>query len=557
MRDLGIVLDYEQEKLVLRSQYDADLVTSIKQIPGRKWDKERKVWTFPRIEIGTLTRKLQPWSFVFTPIAKCFYDEQEGRRRRLLDLKFAHDVSFHHPQLRVELRPFQRVGASFLAEVGRGLLADDMGLGKTIMSTSAALKVGAERVLVLCPATLKGNWIRELSERFDGLNIIHIHGDKKERASAWNASEVEGFRGFVVANYELLIHDWDTMPRQWDCIIADEVTRIKNWKAQKTKNMKKLKATHRFGLSGTPIENNLSELHSIMDWIEPGLLGAGYLFVQEYVEKDQFGRHVGYKNLDRVQSRISLYYLRRKKEDVLEELPPKVSHPVFVELSAKERAEYNRLSGDFESWIRREARPVYANALERLIRLKQYVDHPKLLDKQEASSKMTELQSILDELDGHKVVVFTQFVPMAEILAGELLHGRAFMMTGKHTPIPRRQPIVDEFGAVEGSALLVMSEIGAHGLNITAADYIIHYDYPWNPAVLRQREDRLHRMGQRQTVNVIYLKAAQTIDEYIWDVLYGKEQFAEQFFQEAEQIASDMVVKRLTIKDMVRLARGV
>lgn len=552
-------LDKTGKRVLLQSPYNKQLVEAIRNIPGRQWRKEIKRWEIPMGEITSAIRVLKGagWEYKVTPELKRVIVADREKKEELLALKFEDTVHFNPPGFRSELRPFQKVGALFLVKAGRAVLADDMGLGKSIQALAAVVALQVNRTLVLAPATLVDNWEKEILKHVPGIHYIKITDEKREvRQALWETPVEEPT--LWITNYEKLLHDWDMMPHRWDAIVADEVSsRIKNYRTQQTKNLKRLDAEYRFGLTGTPIENALVEFHSVMDWIEPGLLGPGHLFVKRYgIINEYTGKVEGYQHIEEVQIRVSPYLLRRTKEEVLPELPSKIIQDYDVVLTKAEREEYRAASNNFEEWwAETTGENAWGEAVVKIIRLKQLVDHPKLVGIDLNSSKLEELKDILVELRGHKVVVFTQFKTMAYLMAEELdrpeYQYKVWMVTGDQKK--NRLKLIDDFQEHDGSAVLIMTEIGSRGLTITEADYIIHYDYPWNPAVLRQREDRLHRMGQKNVVNVINLIAAETIDEYIWEVLYDKEKLAKEFLEGTE---SEVIFKRLGRSDLLRLVRG-
>lgn len=559
-------LDKKGQKILITSPYDVALKDAIKEIPGRVWNPELKKWVIPLGEISFAIKmfKRTGWEYKVTArLRECVVADKE-RKEAMLRLKFQDDADFDAPGFRSTLRPFQNVGALFLVTAKRAVLGDDMGLGKSIQALAAAANLKAERTLVLVPGTLLDNWEEEILKHVPGHLYYVVDGKPAERQALWEQQPDEP--AFWVTNYEKLLHDWEVMPHRWDVIIADEVSaRIKNYRAQQTKKLKRLKAEYRWGLTGTPIENALVEFHSVMDWIEPGLLGPGSQFIKRYGIKDEMtGRIIGYRNIEEVQLKVSPYLIRRTKEEVLPELPEKIVNDYHVKLSAAERAEYKRATDDFEEWWGDTTGEfTWGDVLTKIVRLKQLTGHPRLLGLDMDSSKLEELKNILVELRGHKVVVFTQFKQIAYMMSEELdewsttlrsgkRQHKIFTMTGDHKK-KKKNEIKHAFEDHEGSALLIMTEVGAYGLNLQCADYIIHYDFPWNPARLRQREDRLHRMGQKNVVNVINLIATDTIDEYIWDVLYDKESLAQGFLAGTK---SEVIFERLGRSTVMRLVRG-
>lgn len=541
-----IVLSLDGKNLTAVSPFDLGLVEAYRTIPGRRWNPRHKRWEFPlgqlkRLE-GVLRQRGYTWAY--EEVLTVFLSHQRRLTERQLATRDLEDAEFETPGMISTLRPFQRVGAKFVTEGKRVLLADEMGLGKTIQAIAAIMAWEPSSTLVLCPASVKVNWEREIHKHTARMGCEIITGSKADRRESWAKAEPK----IKIANYELLLHDADIMPYKWGCIVADEATRVKNYRAQTTKRLKRLQCKYAIAMSGQPIENTLEELHSIMEFVQPTLLGPGWLFVEQHCIKDLWGKTTGYRGLEEVQIKVAPYFLRRLKADVEPQLPAKIVQDYIVELSYRERQEYNRAVRDFVSWVHTIDRETMPNILAKLTRLKQLVDYPPLLVDGAGTSKLNELQNILEEIGrGHRVVIFTQYAEVARAIQERL---DCLIVTGK-TKMETRSDILDSFES-SPCPYLVMTEVGAYGINLTMADYVIHYDYPWNPAKLAQREDRLHRIGQDKTVNVINLKGGDTIDEYIWTILYKKLRLASDFLAGVDEVRQ----RKLSIGDMIALARG-
>jgi SNF2 family DNA or RNA helicase len=321
----------------------------------------------------------------------------------------------------------------------------------------------------------------------------------------------------------------------WDLVICDEITKLKNYKTQRTKATKKLNRQYGLGLSGIPLENRLEELHSVMDWVMPGMLGPGWLFVREHVVKDASGNVRGYRDIDAVRRRIAPYYIRRRKKDVLKQLPDKVITDLTVELSSDEWVWYDATRDQIREQIKHNDKLSVVNILTLMLRLKQITGDVRLVG--ETADTYTKTSMVGDILDGageHKVVFFSQFAQLVKMLADDW---EVPYISGSVSSVKRRDIIAD-FQA-GGYPCLFSTDAGAYGITLTRADVIVHIDQPWNPAVLRQREDRLHRIGQKSSVQVVHLIAARTIDLHVRRILHRKMALIEAVLD--DEMGDDMV----------------
>jgi len=301
-------------------------------------------------------------------------------------------------------------------------------------------------------------------------------------------------------------------------LVANCAAYLKSYRAQRTKQAKKLHRRYSLGLSGIPLENNLDELHSVMDFIIPGLLGPGWLFHQQHAVKDPWGNIRGWRGVNEVRERIAPYYIRRTKSEVLKELPDKIYNNVAIEMTGREWDLYNTIKEQIKEKIAENPKLNVANLLVEILRLKQATCDPRLLDVFNVeSSKVAAIQDIMQAAGEHKVVFFTQFSQFARILADEL---EAPVIDGD-VPPEKRQEIIDHFQAGENRCL-ISTEAGAYGITLTAADIIVHVDQSWNPAKMRQREDRLHRIGQKNAVQVVNLICRRTVDEKVQAIIHRK-----------------------------------
>jgi superfamily II DNA or RNA helicase len=403
------------------------------------------------------------------------------------------------PELRAELRPYQRTGVDwlcFLRDAGLGcVLADDMGLGKTLQ-TIAAMR---GRTLVVAPRSVIHNWAAELQRFRPSLRVALYHGPRRQLDDA----------DVIVTTYAVLRLDLEQLKSGWDVVVLDEAQAIKNPDSQVARAAFELESKWRVALSGTPVENRLDELWSIFHFASRGLLGGRSDF------HDRLGNAP-----ERLRELIKPFLLRRLKRDVAPELPPRTDITLQVELEDSERVVYDtvRAATQKEVLEKLEGGSVIA-ALEALLRLRQAASHPSLVPGQRAdtSSKVETLVEQLSDAasDGHKALVFSQWTSMLDLIEPRLREENiAFTRLDGSTS--DRAGVVDKFQADDGPPVMLISlKAGGTGLNLTAADHVFLVDPWWNPAVEDQAADRAHRIGQDKPVFVYRLVAKDTVEEGI------------------------------------------
>ncbi|MEX0805474.1 MAG: DEAD/DEAH box helicase, partial [Candidatus Binatia bacterium] len=395
------------------------------------------------------------------------------------------------------LYPYQREGMLHLAFKERALLADEMGLGKTIQAIAACAllqRLGkASRVLVVTPASLKTEWEEQI-QRFTNLAYRLVFGARKARLAVYTSPAF-----FTIANYEQIVRDGLDINRTLkpEVVILDEAQRIKNWTTKTAQSVKRLNSRYAFVLTGTPIENRIDELYSLMDFLNPGVLGPLFRFNREFYELDDRGRPVGYRNLDQLHARVRPFMLRRRKADVETELPDRTDQTFLVPLSNEQKNRYL----DHEAQAARLAsiakrRPLTQQESEKLLRelamMRMVCDTNYILDpKDRACPKLAELEKILEECRENndvKVLVFSEWERMLELVQG--LCRRLRLGYALHTgsvPQLRRRAEIQRFKNDPGCRVFLSTDSGSTGLNLQSASVVISCDLPWNPARLEQR----------------------------------------------------------------------
>ena len=433
----------------------------------------------------------------------------------------------------VPLYPYQREGMLHLAFTERALLADEMGLGKTIQAIAACAllhRLGkATRVLVVTPASLKTEWEDQI-QHFTPLPYQLVYGSRSYRLPAYSTPPF-----FTIVNYEQMIRDSLDVNRLLhpDIVVLDEAQRIKNWNTKTAQAVKRLRSRYAFVLTGTPIENRIDELHSLMDFLNPSVLGPLFRFNREFYELDDRGRPCAYRHLDRLHQRIAPYMLRRRKSDVETELPERTDRTFFVPLSSEQTNTYK----DHEVIVSRlvhlaKRRPLTKEESEKLMRelamLRMICDTNYILNPEDrVCPKLGELQKILEECrenPGVKILVFSEWERMLELVR-ELCDkiGLGYAWHTGSVPQRRRRAEINLFKSDPQCRAFLSTDSGSTGLNLQNASVVINCDLPWNPAKLEQRIARAWRKHQVRPVTVIHLVSEKTIEHRMVGTLAAKQ----------------------------------
>lgn len=441
-------------------------------------------------------------------------------------------IGGHLPGIRARLYPYQTEGVAFLASSGRAVLADDMGLGKTLQAIAAARWLldheGVERVLVVCPASLKRQWAQEI-QRFTGLEAVVIEGGASPRIAQYRQRP-----HFCIVNYELVVRDLTAISTELapDLLILDEAQRIKNWKTKTAASIKALETRYAFVLSGTPLENRLEDLYSVMQVVDSRVLGPLWHFLLNYHVMDERGKVVAYRNLSELRRRLAPVMLRRDKRLVKDQLPDRIVQTVTVPLSQRQAELHDgALSTASKLAHIMKRRPLTPNEEKELLsslqRARMACDAAYLVDHEtQGSPKLDELARILEAAcidQGEKVVVFSQWEQMTR-LAEEVAEGLGLGVARLHGGVPtkRRGELVDRFRDDPDCQVFISTDAGSTGLNLQNASIFVNLDMPWNPAVLEQRIGRIHRLGQRQQVHVFLLIADASYEQRVASLVRGK-----------------------------------
>ncbi len=472
------------------------------------------------------------------------YEWLEGKRRiaERRDLRREYELKvqsgeFPQHETLLPLFPYQREGMLHLAFNERAMVADEMGLGKTIQGIAAAAllhRLGkARRCLIVAPASLKAEWEEQIA-KFTTLPCEIIYGNRSQRVRAYE--DPSAF--FTIVNYEQVRSDALDINAALrpDIVILDEAQRIKNWASQTARAIKRLESRYAFVLTGTPIENRIDELYSIVEFLDPRLFGALFRFNREYYTFDERGKPEGYRNLDRLREKVAPIVLRRRKSDVETELPDRTDENRFVILTEGQRSDYSAFQDAVRKLIAQSRkRPLRREEHDRLMRylnmMRMLCDTQFILDrKTRVSPKLDEMVDIFDEalLDADtKIIVFSEWVRMLELVRDHLRGRKAgFAWHTGTVPQKKRRAEIRAFKEDPECRLFLCTESGGTGLNLQNASLVVNVDLPWNPAKLEQRIARAWRKGQPRPVQVINLIAEGTIEHGMLETLAMKQGLA-------------------------------
>lgn len=460
--------------------------------------------------------------------------------------------------LQGELRDYQREGFQWMARLaywGAGAcLADDMGLGKTVQALALILSRAPDGpTLILAPTSVCINWLEECQRFAPTLNVHQFgSGDRQTMLDAAGPFDL------IVCSYGLLQTEGERLAQKhWQTLVADEAQAIKNALTKRSKAAMALQADFKLITTGTPIENHLGELWNLFNFINPGLLGTLQKFNERYAQaiENQQDQEVQ----QRLRKLLRPFILRRLKNDVLTELPSRTEMTLHVELSQEERAIYEALRRNaMQTMMETTGQPGHQQlkVLAEIMKLRRACCNPRLVIEESTipSSKLEAFEQLVDELleNRHKALVFSQFVGHLTLIR-ELLDkkGIAYHYLDGATPVPQRKKAMNSFQAGEGDLFLISLKAGGTGLNLTAADYVIHMDPWWNPAVEDQASDRAHRMGQKRPVTIYRLVAKDTIEDKIVELHKHKRDLANSLLEGGE------VSGKMSVEDMMALIKDI
>lgn len=534
----GSFLQLDQQELL-------DVSTVIEQLHLKTKDFSKDVIELPKYRalfIDTLLAEKNLSSFT----------THDGFKKLVQDIKNPAELNYEAPaSLATILRNYQTLGFKWLKALSYygfgGILADDMGLGKTLQAITLLKSIDAnKKSLVVTPTSLVYNWADEFNKFAPDLKICVISGDKKIRSQAFeNLNEYQ----VIITSYGLLKRDLDEyLAYQFEYCFIDEAQHIKNPNSLNAKSVKTIKASHRFALTGTPIENSLTELWSIFDFVMPGYLYSHTKFINTY--ERPIIKNQDQEALKQLTKQIKPFLLRRLKSDVLKELPPKIETKMTTELFEEQKKLYlaylEKVNSEIKSEISSKGFPKSSMViLAALTRLRQICCHPALFAEnyKDKSAKLELLEEIvIDAIEsGHRILIFSQFTSMLKMIKVMLERNKVthFYLDGA-TKAEVRRDMVHHFNEGENNVFLISLKAGGTGLNLTGADMVIHYDPWWNPATEDQATDRAYRIGQDKPVQVIRLITAGTIEEKIYKLQQKKKSLIDSVIEPGETLISKL-----------------
>ena len=434
--------------------------------------------------------------------------------------------------IRTDLYPYQKEGVIRIVEAGRILLADDMGLGKTIQAIAAveifARYLNVKKVLIICPTSLKYQWKREI-EKFTERTACIVEGIVHKRQEFYSDDSFIKIISYGVCRYDgEMINEWSP-----DLVIIDEAQRIKNWKTKTAMAVKKIDTEYALVLTGTPLENRIEELHSIVEFVDRYKLGPLYRFLDNHQVLDEYGKVTGYKNLRGINKTLENILLRRTKKEIADQLPGRIDKNFFVELTREQISRHNEYYEMVCRMVNKWIKTGFLTEEERqklligLNCMRMVSDSTYILDsKTNHGNKTTELSELLSELtedQGNKIVIFSQWKKMFELIIEELEKlGLSFVYLNGDIPARERSNIIERFRKEKDLRIFLSTDAGGVGINLQTANMLINVDLPWNPAVLEQRVGRIYRLGQKKHINVFNFISAGSIEHRILYLLEFK-----------------------------------
>jgi superfamily II DNA or RNA helicase len=545
----SVYLEYgEEQRLRLRLRLGGEEAEALGELAKGYFDEDGVLYEHAYLNFDQFLEKAK----AISPTFRCYADaldfviqkradEQRSRRASA----FAQEPMSLDGLVDATLYPYQKEGILFAFRAGRCLIADEMGLGKTIQAIAATelyrRELGISSVYIICPTSLKYQWRSEI-ERFTGAKAHVVEGPAHKRREQYKDFE----HTYKILTYNVVARDYPYLnAANPDLIIIDEAQRIKNWDTKISRAVKRLESPYRIALTGTPLENKLEDLYSIVQFLDQYLLGPLYLLLYRHQVKDESGIVRGYKNLDAIYQKLSQVMIRRRKREVLKQLPARQDKQLLVPMTARQMELHNSYDADVAQLVAKWRRMGFLNEKDRrrllscLNLMRMSCNSTYLIDQQTRhDTKIEELFYILEERlaeEGESVVAFSQWERMTRLVAQEL-EAREIPFAYLHGGVPgnKRGALLDRFREEADCRVFLSTDAGGVGLNLQKASLVVNLDLPWNPAVLEQRIGRVYRIGQERQVRVINLIAEGTIEHRMVQTLQFKSSLAEAVLDTAQ-----------------------
>jgi len=494
-----------------------------------------------------------PNTFKINSSFRCYEDalahviraREDKQRRKFLEPFIKANKLPEVKSLKVKPFPYQKEGILFCAAAGRSILADDMGLGKTIQAISMSQlmheHLDVQKVLIICPTSLKYQWLSEIN-KFTTADAKVIEGNYFNRQYMYG----ESGHLYKIVSYHMAVNDLELINNyQPDLIILDEAQRIKNWQTRISRTIKKLQSKYALVLTGTPLENKLQELYSLVQFVNPLLLGSLYNFISHHQQADEAGQVVGYKDLHLIKEQLKDILLRRTRKQVLQQLPARMDKNLFVDITNEQKALYLDYYDIVAKLAARWRQTGFLSEEDRqrlLISMncmRMVCNSTYIIDQQtNHQTKLDELFSLLEELletNNEKIVIFSQWERFTRLIALELDRLKiGYANLNGNVPGHKRKDLFDRFNNDDNCRIFLSTDAGGVGLNLQAGSYLFNMDLPWNPAVLEQRIARIYRHGQTKNVNITNFVALNTIEHGMLSKLKFKTALSEGILDNGE-----------------------
>jgi len=468
--------------------------------------------------------------------------------------------------LKIQLYPYQEEGVKFALFKKACLIGDEMGLGKTLQAIALAVMkkevFGFKRVLVVTLASLKDQWKREI-DRFSDETSVVVAGPAPKRRAIYRGDEYF----FAITNYEAVLRDVTVISRfKPDLVILDEAQRIKNFSTKTAEAVKRLPRKHALVLTGTPLENKLEDVYSIVQFLDPHLLSPLWQFAADHfmISRKKKGHILGYCNLENLHEKLKPVVIRRKKEEVLKDLPDEVVNNYYVDFHQEQREIYAGYARMLLPLINKKFQtPMDLRRIQKLLMgMRMVCNSTYLIDRTtHISPKLTELASVIDELviqSRRKMVIFSEWTTMTFLIARQLSEaGISFVELSGKIPVKKRQSLIDEFTHNPDCRVFLSTDAGGTGLNLQAADCVVNFELPWNPARLNQRIGRVSRIGQKsQCINVVNFICKGSIEERIFAGIQLKTDLFKGVFEGGEDMVEFTREKKNQLLSQLREMMG-
>jgi len=480
-------------------------------------------------------------------------DKREAEQRKALVKRYKRKwKSYFDSFLKIRPYQYQSIGIWKAVECGRCLIADEMGLGKTIQAIAAAAILEKEmhikKVLVICPTSLKYQWQSEI-EKFADLSSHVVEGNKLKRRDTY--AKNQDF--FNIISHHISYYDVEELiALNPDLIILDEAQRIKNWSTKISRSVKRIPSRYAFVLTGTPLENKIEELYSILQFTNPYILPPVFEFLHRHRITDESGKVIGYKNMHEIRSQLEPIMVRRKKADVLKELPERSVQNIFLQPTNEQLDMHGEYAYNLTKIVHKWRRYGFLSEEDRLRmmslmqKMRMVADSTYLVDQihERHDTKLEEIRNLVYEIlsiEDNKVVIFSEWLNMHHLIIETLNEETIeYEFLNGSVPSHKRGEMVDRFQTDPNCRIFLSTDAGGTGLNLQAASHLINVDLPWNPAKLEQRIARIHRIGQQRHVQIINLISLDTIEYKMLDRLSFKANMAAGILDDgADQIFMD------------------